>query len=389
MSRKLSAAETRYNAYDRELLAAYAAVKHFSRILDGRPFTILTDHRPLVYAATQRSDKASPRQTRHLDYILRFNTQFSFVKGEDNVVADALSRTCTVSMPTLLDLATIKEAQEIDAELQHLSESSVVQLRQLEIEGHDIFCEISTGAVRSYVPSTLRRAAFDVIHGIAHPSGRATARHLAGKFFWPGLRKDAHRWSQQCEPCQRAKIHRYNRTALGNFDTPDNRFDHIHVDLIKLPLVRGFQYCLTVIDRFSRWPLAVPLQDIQAVTVAKALFSHCICIFGTLLTNTSDQGMQFEAALFSALAQLIGARRIRTTPYHPQSNGMVERLHPTLKAALMCSPQTPWVDLLPTVLLGLRTTFKHLQRKCSSVCRCVSQANSSSLKASPQASQHF
>ena len=68
--------------------------------------------------------------------------------------------------------------------------------------------------------------------------------------------------------------------------------------------------------------------------------------------------MQFEAALFSALAQLIGAKRIRTTPYDPQSNGMVERLHRTLKAALMCSPQTPWVDLLPTVLLGRRTTFK-------------------------------
>ena len=126
-------------------------MKHFSRILDGRPFTILTDHRPLVYAATQRSDKASPRQSRHLDYILQFNTQFSFVKGEDNVVADALSRTGTISMPALLDSATIKEVQETDAELQHFSESFVVQLRQLEIEGHDIFCEISTDAVTPYV----------------------------------------------------------------------------------------------------------------------------------------------------------------------------------------------------------------------------------------------
>ena len=68
--------------------------------------------------------------------------------------------------------------------------------------------------------------------------------------------------------------------------------------------------------------------------------------------------MQFEAALFSSLAQLIGAKRICTTPYDPQSNGMVERLHRTFKAALMFSPQTPWVDLLPTVLFGLRTTFK-------------------------------
>ena len=96
----------------------------------------------------------------------------------------------------------------------------------------------------------------------------------------------------------------------------------------------------------------------QAVTVAKALYSDWICGFGTPLTITSDQGMQFEAALFSSLAQLIDAKRISTTSYHPQPNGMVERLHRTLKAALMCSPQTPWLDLLPTVLLVLRMTFK-------------------------------
>ena len=145
---------------------------------------------------------------------------------------------------------------------------------------------------------------------------------------------------------------------LGKFNIPDNRFDHIHVDLIKLPSVRGFQYCLTVIDRTSRWSLAVPLHNMQAVTVAKALYSDWICGFGTPLTITSDQGMQFEAALFSSLAQLIDAKRISTTSYHPQPNGMVERLHRTLKAALMCSPQTPWLDLLPTVLLVLRMTFK-------------------------------
>ncbi|XP_014214889.1 KRAB-A domain-containing protein 2-like [Copidosoma floridanum] len=139
---------------------------------------------------------------------------------------------------------------------------------------------------------------------------------------------------------------------------PDGRFEHIHVDLVKLPLTKGFQYCLTIIDGFTRWPVAVPVPDQQAATVAKALYDSWIACFGTPLTITSDQGAQFKSALFTELAKMIGPSRIRTTPYHPQSNGMVERFHRSFKVGLMCCPDVPWPDALPSVLLGLRTSFK-------------------------------
>ena len=357
-SRKLSDTESRYSTYDRELLAVYAAVRFFQRILEGRQFTIKTDHRPLIYAADQHSDRASPRQQRQLDYILQFNVEWTHIKGEDNIVADTLSRTCTVSMPTQLDPAAISQGQQSCQELPHLLEATPSKLHLLSIGEQQVYCEISTGVVRPYMPVSLRRAAFNVVHGLAHPSRRATARLLAQKFFWPGLRKDAARWSRDCEPCQRAKVQRHNRSALGDFNAPDNRFDHVHIDIITLPLVRNLHHCLTVIDRFSRWPTAVPRADMQAVIVARAFYEHWICLYGAPLTISSDQGTQFESALFTALTKLVGAKRTRTTPYHPQANGMVERFHRTLKAALMCSPNTPWPDLLPSVLLGLRTAFK-------------------------------
>ncbi|XP_015189759.1 PREDICTED: uncharacterized protein LOC107073576 [Polistes dominula] len=95
----------------------------------------------------------------------------------------------------------------------------------------------------------------------------------------------------------------------------------------------------------------------SADTVATALFNEWISHYGTPITITSNQGTQFESALFQSLVHLIGAKKTRTTPFHPQSNGIVERLHRTLKAALMCSPK-PWLDILPVVLLGLRTSFQ-------------------------------
>ncbi|GFX63616.1 retrovirus-related Pol polyprotein from transposon 297 [Trichonephila clavipes] len=71
-SRKLTDAQKRYSTFDRQLLAAYSSVKYFKHFLEGRNFTIITDHKPLIYAFCQKLDKATPRQQRHLEYIAQY-----------------------------------------------------------------------------------------------------------------------------------------------------------------------------------------------------------------------------------------------------------------------------------------------------------------------------
>ena len=114
-----------------------------------------------------------------------------------------------------------------------------------------------------------------------------------------------------------------------NIDVPDQLFNHVHLDIIVMPLTEGFRYYLIIMDRFSRWPHVEPLQDIRAETIAATFYNRWISLFGTPLTITTVQGTQFESALFTALASLIGAGHIRTTPYHPQrwkcSRGGTER----------------------------------------------------------------
>ncbi|CAB0043294.1 unnamed protein product [Trichogramma brassicae] len=104
-SQKLSPTQQRYSTYDRELLAIFEAIKYFQRILEGRSFTIMTDHRPLSFALEQKSDKFSPRQSRQLDFISRFDAKIVYTPGDENPVADALSRIDAITMPTTLNSA--------------------------------------------------------------------------------------------------------------------------------------------------------------------------------------------------------------------------------------------------------------------------------------------
>ena len=154
-------------------------------------------------------------------------------------------------------------------------------------------------------------------------------------------------------------MHKHTVTPPGTFTTPDARFDHIHIDLVgPLPPCKGYTYLLTCVDRFTRWPEAIPLPDIMAATVANAFVLGWIARFGVPSTIITDHGMQFESDLWHQLMCLLGTNHIRTTAYHPAANGLVERFHRQLKSGLRTVPRTQWVDSLPLVLLGIRSCLK-------------------------------
>ena len=154
-------------------------------------------------------------------------------------------------------------------------------------------------------------------------------------------------------------MHRHTKAPLGHFEPATRRFDHIHIDIVgPLPPSQNCRYLFTVVDRFTRWPEAIPLVDAQTTTCATALSLHWIARFGVPTDITSDRGSQFTSELWSALTQLYGTRMHWTSAYHPQANGMVEIFHRHLKSALMARLTGPnWIDELPWVLLGIRTAL--------------------------------
>nr|CAH8868540.1 unnamed protein product [Trichobilharzia regenti] len=362
-SKKLEPAQTRYSTFGRELLAIYLAVKHFSFLLQGRHFTILTDHKPLCYAFTTSLDRHSPREARQLDYISQFSTDIQFIKGDSNIVADSLSR-CDVNHLSSIDISldNIAKLQKNDAELHTCRRNSSLQLQDVPIPLSDttIVCDVSTGVHRPFVPLSCRKALFEHLHSLSHPGVRATVRLISERFVWPKMNSDIRRWARECIQCQCSKVHRHTITTPKTFKLPERRFQHIHIDIVgPLPTSRGYTHILTAIDRFTRWAIACPLNDISAENVALVFLDRWVSNYGVPTTITSDRGPQFQSTLFRELTRLLGVKHISTTAYHPAANGLVERFHRQLKSSLMAQNDTSkWSEYLPLILLGIRSTIK-------------------------------
>nr|AAK07485.1 gag-pol polyprotein [Clonorchis sinensis] len=363
-SQKMQAAQTRYSTFGRELLAIYLAIRHFRHLLEGRSFTIQTDHKPLTHAFNAKPDRYSPREIRHLDYISQFTTDIRYTPGSDNVVADALSRPDINALhpSKQLDLAKLANLQHSDPNFLPILSFPSFQVSSipLPLQSGSIFCDMSTGSARPIVPEAFRRVVFDHFHGFSHPGIRATRKLISARFVWPFMNKDLTSWAKQCIACQRSKVTRHTNSPIGSFAVPDARFTHVHLDIVgPLSPSNGFTHILTMIDRFTRWPVAVPISDTSAETVAFSFLQHWVSNFGTPSIVTTDRGSQFQCNLFREFSTLFGFHHISTTAYHPCSNGLVERFHRYLKAALTAQMNpSSWSFSLPLILLAIRSTIK-------------------------------
>ncbi|KAG8171694.1 hypothetical protein JTE90_012613, partial [Oedothorax gibbosus] len=188
----------------------------------------------------------------YLDDILIASSNES--EHEDHlkqVLDHTLSRVTAVQKHDI-DFSTMAEEQIADPELAELlaNPESSLKLQHLETgKNQKLYCDVSTGSLRPYVPKKLRRSVFEHLHNLSHPGIKASGKLIQQRYVWPGMMADISTWARSCVECQRSKIHRHTHSPSQRFILTSRRFEHIHLDIVgPLPPSEGYSYLITIID---------------------------------------------------------------------------------------------------------------------------------------------
>lgn len=222
------------------------------------------------------------------------------------------------------------------------------------------------------IPHMYRKEIFKQLHEPrtgGHQGVNKTIASLKQRFYWPGYQADILRWCKYCPACARRKPGRGPKRGHLQQESVSTPFEKIAIDIMG-PLEetsRGNKVIMVVCDYFTKWVEAYALPNQEAYTVADTLVTEFICRFGVPLQIHTDQGPDFESNLFQGVCKALDITKTRTTPYRPQSDGLVERMNRSLQqmlAIFVNDHRDDWDDHLPFVTMAYRATT-HASTGCS------------------------
>ena len=182
------------------------------------------------------------------------------------------------------------------------------------------------------IPSTLVHTVLMNYHELpftAHQGVSRTVRFISRKYWWETLREDVSEFIKKCEACAKRKTGHRIVAPLGDALTAQEFLDIVSLDIVgPLPITKkGNKYLLTFIDHFTRFCEAIPIAQQNAETVAKEFVRRIITQFGVPKNLLTDKGSNFTSALLKETCKLLKIQKVQTSSYHPQANGVCERMH--------------------------------------------------------------
>ena len=212
---------------------------------------------------------------------------------------------------------------------------------------------------RIVVPKELRNQVLQAGHDFAGHFGNKKSKTLIqAHFWWPGMGRDIVQYCKACKTCQRFNHKKTRKEPLCPLPVIDTPWSRIAIDIVgKFERTRkGNAYILTIMDFATRYMEAIPLPRVDAATTCNALL-EVFARFGIPKEVLSDNGSNFVAQLAEEFMKMFKVHHIRTSPFHPQTNGMLERSHQTMKKTLdkLGSSTKNWDEYLAPTLMALRT----------------------------------
>ena len=347
ISKALSLKHQALSVYEKELLAIVYAVTKWHHYLNGRHFSIKTDHQSLKHLLQQRIN--FPAQHAWLTKLMGYDYDISYKRGRENVVAYALSR---MNIGELLSLAVssisvgimeqIQKSWETDPHLVNL----IQQLKGQEKRDSPYSWKndqlIRRGRLVVGSDRDLQIKLIKLFHegGLEGPSGmQATLKRISTVLFWKGMERQVRNFIRGCDICQRFK---YDNTAspglLQPLPIPSTAWTQVTMDFIEgLPHSGGVDVILVVVDRLTKYAHFMGLKHpYTAVTVAKVYINQVFKLHGLPTSIVSDRDPVFTSIFWQEMFKIQGVNLQLSTAYHPQTDGQSEVVNRCLETYLRC-----------------------------------------------------
>ncbi|XP_062554222.1 uncharacterized protein K02A2.6-like [Armigeres subalbatus] len=380
-SQTLNETQRKYKQVDREAYAIVFGIRRFHQYLYGRKFVLYTDNEPVkqIFSETKGLPTMSALRMQHyatflqsFDYSIKFRPTkqhynadaFSrlpiAMKQPNNVVeeTDLLEISIIETMPlTVNDLAKETAADSsVKVLLQGLKNGKTVEARDRFGINQNEF-SLQQGCIlrgiRVYIPPKLRTKVLQELHSTHFGSTRL--KSLArGYVWWERIDRDIEELVMNCASCQ---VTRPNPTKapLHCWEPATQPFERVHVDFAG-PFMG--KYFIVFVDAFTKWPEVKILRDITTATTINSC-REFFSTYGIPCVLVSDRGVQFTSSEFKRFLELNGVFHKMGAPYHPATNGQVERFIQTFKnkmKALQCDKTKMNVELC-NILLTYRKTI--------------------------------
>jgi transposase InsO family protein len=389
-SKKLSDAERKYPAHERETLAILHCLRQWRCYVHGQETVVHTDHQPLTWMRGIKDPK--PRVWAWLQEIEQYGASLTYHPGrmqpgdgpsrrpgllepdvaiededphgilgdEANLYALTPSADWPSHMAQYICTGTVPSGvgERIQVVLQQ-------QRRNFEVKANKLLRKVVHDAHTHLVPYVEPQDRADVLdryhRALGHLSAQSLVDAMRIRAWWPTMEADAQRHVRQCVTCQlnEQRVHASHPPTHPIPPAP-LPFQRWGVDIVQdLPLTaNGNAQLFTAIDYATRWVVAKAYPRRDAATAARFLFEEVMCVYGAPLEIITDRANIFTNETMQEYLRMQETRHLPSTPYHPRTNGAVERMHRTLGDILtkLCAGCTDrWDVYVPQALLALRT----------------------------------
>ncbi|KAJ9522463.1 hypothetical protein QJQ45_008249 [Haematococcus lacustris] len=413
LSKKLIPAEKKYTTGEQELLAIITACKEWRCYLEGVPFTLYTDHKPLVALKTQKV--LSRRQTRWLEFLSRYNFTIEYLPGDTNP-ADPLSRIPDAPVTNPVMMMTRSRKRLLEGEEATVQQQPVVQQPQQEpqpqlvleqplppppVPLHPLHAvNMTEQLLAAYATDEAFASVVDQYdqdqHGLyrtrernrivvpnclelktrilvemhdaqfaGHVGITKTLERISRMFWWPRMRSEVRHYVANCDACQRNKsVNTKPGGLLTPLAIPYDRWESISMDLItKLPPgEHGFDAIAVFVDRLSKMVHFVPCREsMNAESFARLFIDNVFKHHGVPREIISDRGSHFTNHFWASIMTILGVKECKSSAYHPQSDGQTERYNRTLEEMLRhyISPaQSDWPFFLSLAEFAVNNSWQ-------------------------------